>query len=184
MVDARYLRSRRAVKEALLVLLEKRQIAGIAMTELAREAGVSRSTLYAHVGNVQDVYAELVRDFYASLRPLGVHLHCGDCSAQSSGARPFCVALRDAGPYLFLVKDAHFLPTLFEQLESGLVEGGALSAYLVPGLSEAQARAVFRFQMSGCYAVALSDAPAEEWARVQQALDTFIRGGLNALRAG
>ena len=43
--------------------------------------------------------------------------------------------------------------------------------------------AVVRFQMSGCYAVSTSLRDNENWSQVQAALDTFIRGGLNALRA-
>lgn len=180
MADARFEKSGAAIREALLRLLVARRLDDITMSELARMAGVSRSTLYAHFGNVQEAYLALVGEFLAGLRSLGAHLHCGDCGA--SGERPFCVALRDAGPYAPVVRDARFLPTLFALAEEGGLAGGMLDAFLGLGMSRLQAEALFRFQMSGCYAVALSEVPDGEWEVVQRTLDAFIRGGMGAVR--
>ena len=55
MEDARFERCGEAIRQALLRLLVGKRIEDVSMSELAREAGVSRSTLYAHYGNVLDV---------------------------------------------------------------------------------------------------------------------------------
>ncbi|MBQ1449552.1 MAG: TetR family transcriptional regulator, partial [Eggerthellaceae bacterium] len=53
--EAKYAtRTEGAVKEALLALLAKKQLADITVSELSREAHVSRSTFYEHFGNPAD----------------------------------------------------------------------------------------------------------------------------------
>lgn len=79
MKDARFEKSAEAIKQAFLRLLVARRLEDISMSELAREAQVSRSTLYAHFGNVEEVYHALVMEFLAKLRSLNTHLHCSDC---------------------------------------------------------------------------------------------------------
>lgn len=180
MEDARAEKSLAAIKEALLRLLVGKRLEDVSMSELAREADVSRSTLYAHYGNVQDVYAALVVEFLGGLRSLESHLHCNECTGQ--GNRPFCVALREAGPYAPIVRDERFLPLLFALVEQGAFPGGVSNMFSGLGMSRMQADALYRFQMSGCYAVALADVSAGEWDVVQRTLDAFIRGGINAVR--
>lgn len=180
MGDVRYEKRDAAIKEALLRLLTGRKLEDVSMSDLASEAGVSRSTLYAHYGNVQDVYAALVVEFLGDLRSLESHLRCSDC-AQSSG-RPFCVALREAGPYAPVVRDERFMPLLFALVEQGAFPGGVSNMFSDLGMSRMQADALYRFQMSGCYAVALADVSTGEWDIVQRTLDAFIRGGINAVR--
>lgn len=180
MKDARYEKSTDAIKGALLRLLAGRRLEDVSMSELAREAGVSRSTLYAHYGNVQDAYSALVIEFLGGLRSLESHLHCGDCAR--SGSRPFCVALREAGVYAPIVRDERFLTMLFELVEHDAFSSGVSNMFSELGVSRMQAEALYRFQMSGCYAVALADVSAGEWDIIQRTLDAFIRGGINAVR--
>lgn len=178
--DARFERSSDAIKQALLRLMVACRLEDVSMAQLAREAGVSRSTLYAHFGNVLDVYAALVVDFLGGLRSLKMHLHCSDC--EKAAQRPFCVALREAGPYEPVVRDGRFLGILFSLAEQGAFGSDLLGIYAGLGTSQLQAQALYRFQMSGCYAVALSSVPAGEWDVVQRTLDAFIRSGINAVR--
>ena len=49
-----------AIRSALLSLLAKKTLADITVSELAREAHVSRSTFYEHFGNPADVYDSIV----------------------------------------------------------------------------------------------------------------------------
>ena len=96
--------------------------------------------------------------------------------------KPFCVAIRESVELRPLLRDPRFLPLLLDKISE---EGSSLDSrgvYRSLGLGEVQARSVLLFQMSGCYAVALSDIPAGEWRCVQQELDTFIRGGMASLR--
>ncbi len=57
--NARSEASRQALRKALLALLEKQELSQITAAQLCREAGVNRSTFYAHYENLWDVLAEL-----------------------------------------------------------------------------------------------------------------------------
>lgn len=180
--DVRHERSEKAIKDAFVRLSGRVGADHVSMTMLASEAKVSRSTLYAHFRNVEEVVEALTADFVKSLKPLGAHLH-GGCEACSASSRPFCIALRESVELHPLLKSPRFLPMMFEMIDR---EGSSLDApgpYRALGLDEVQARAVFRFQMSGCYAVALSDVSREDWQSVQRTVDAFVRGGLASLRA-
>lgn len=180
MVDARSRKSQEAIKSALLDLLGKKPLDAVTMTELARKAAVSRSTLYAHFGNVQEVYEELVIEFNRTLQPLEMRLHCEECVVSDS--RPMCVALRDSGRYRPVVTDGRFMSTLLERLRPNRFENRTFRVYQELGLDAELAWAACCFQMSGCYAVALSQPESADWPRIQRMLDAFIRGGINALR--
>lgn len=181
MADARFDKSEKAIKEAFVRLSGEIGVGRFGMTQLAREARVSRSTLYGHFRNTEEVFEALVDDFAEGLKPLEAHLHEG-CAACPTVPKPFCVAVRESVELRPLLRDPRFLPLLLDKISE---EGSSLDSrgvYRSLGLGEVQARSVLLFQMSGCYAVALSDIPAEEWRCVQQELDTFIRGGMASLR--
>ena len=54
--------SKRLLKEALMRLLETKEIGRISITELCREAGINRATFYRHYNLPQDVLAEIEND--------------------------------------------------------------------------------------------------------------------------
>ena len=209
MADRRTKNTRRAVKEALLRLLAAKPLAQITVAELAAEADVSRSTFYTHYANTHRVFTALMRDFLGEVRPLSAQLRCAACrevlgaggdeaAAPSDGGDPaanraplreagatagvpFCVALRDDGRWRPLVCDPLFLPTMFAPIESE--DDPALNAYHALDLEGELARTLYRFQMTGCYAAALAHDRDDSWPQAQAAIDAFIRGGMNALRA-
>lgn len=151
------------------------------MAELAKAAGVSRSTLYAQYGNVASVYEDAVLDFCQGLRPLTSHLRCGECLEDGEAGRPFCLAVRDAGRFEPLVHDRAFLPTLLGSWGSLGTDGPAAGDG--PADEAARQRALLLFQMSGCYAVAMGTPADQEWEPTQRLLDAYIRGGMNAVRS-
>lgn len=178
--DPRYIQSEQAICDALARLLGGKPLSCITMSELAREAGVSRGTLYAHFSNVGEAYERAVDLFYHQTQTLGEHFACASCR-NSSPVRPFCERLREAGPYTSVVADERFLPTTMRAIDPRGVD--TLRTRLQSaGLPEQLAHAIYRFQMSGCYSVATSTvADDAEWRQYQEALDRFIQGGLSAL---
>ena len=174
-------RTEEAVKQALLKLLARKPLAEVSVSELSREAHISRSTFYEHFGNPGDAYDALVADAMGEMSPLMSQVACSD-GFRPSG-KPFCVLVRDAGDYAPAVRDNRFLDSLVAQ-------GGAYGEHDLYGLltgagyTEAQAKAVCSFQMSGCFTAARSTAaPAEEWEQIRAVIDRFILGGIAACLA-
>lgn len=180
MGDVRVERTLSSVKGAMLALLEEKRLSEISMAELARAAGVSRATLYSHYPNTREVFTELVGDYCRHVRSLPAQLRRSECAGECR--RPFCMTIRAAGPFQPLVLAPEFMGAYLDYVLSGPEADEALAPYLAAGVTHSQAQALFTFQMTGCYNAAILNADVK-WAASQQAIDQFIRGGLQALRS-
>lgn len=174
-------RTDEAIKQALLRLLAEKPLADITVSELAREAHISRSTFYEHFGNPGDAYDALVGDVMGEMAPLMSQVACSDGFRREG--RPFCALVRDAGDYAPAVRDNRFL-------DSFLGQGNAYSEHDLFGLlvdvgyGESEARAVCAFQMSGCFSAARSSSgPDDDWEKIRSVIDRFILGGIAACLA-
>ena len=178
--NPRYIQSEHAICDALARLLGRKPLASITMSELAREADVSRGTLYAHFSNIGEVYERAVELFYEHSQTLDEHFTCANCRGNKP-VRPFCECLRDAGSYAGVVSDERFLPTsmrIFDPQGFRTIKGKLQEA----GMPEQLAHTICLFQMSGCYSVATSTvADEDEWHQHRELLDRFIQGGMAAL---
>lgn len=169
------------VKDALVRLLAVKPLANITVSELAREAHVSRSTFYEHFGNPNDVYDALMVEVSGEMSPLMSQVMCED--GFKPAGRPFCELVRDAGELAPVVGEARFMDSFL--LQRNYHEGHDLYNILVDaGYSPGQAKAVCSFQMSGCFSAARSvDAGDGEWAEIRPVIDRFILGGIAACLA-
>ena len=90
-------RTEDAVKQALLKLLARKPLSEVSVSELCREAHISRSTFYEHFGNPGDAYDALVADAMGEMSPLMSQVACSDRFRPSG--KPFCALVRDTGDY-------------------------------------------------------------------------------------
>ncbi len=179
MANAKSRRAEQALVEALHVLLQHKQLSDISVSELARKANVSRSTFYVHFDNVADVFDKAVREGDPRTTSIGEGL--GIVRYADKDKTPFCESLRCRGKRTAMMHDPHYLNALFsnnnltgKRLYIDHLKRAGLSAYV--------AEAIYRFQLSGCYAAATAnDYTDEEWTNCRTALDTFIRAGMEAL---
>ncbi len=58
--ESKYFYTARLMNEALLYLLEKKDIEFITVTEITKKAGVNRTTFYLHYENVYDLLSEII----------------------------------------------------------------------------------------------------------------------------
>ena len=61
--DKRVVKTRRAIREALITLLRDREMEDITVVLLAETAQVNRKTFYAHYEKVEDVGWDLINEF-------------------------------------------------------------------------------------------------------------------------
>lgn len=170
-----------AVCEALLRLLASKRLADVTVSELAREAHVSRTTFYEHYDNVADVYDGIVARFARELPPMLDQVACS--SGMAPHAEPFCARLRADGPLSPAIGEDRFLSTFLNT--DGSLEGHDLYGILTgAGYTPEQARALSAFQLAGCFTAART-APLDDnsWHSVKPVIDRFILGGIAACLA-
>lgn len=180
--DARYRKTEERIQNALAELLRSRALADVSVSELAREANVSRATFYAHYDNVSDVFDQLVIKTLSGVRSFEDRFQCDGEACRESGSVPYCERIRARGeePWGDIARDARFFPSMMDLLSA--TEPPAFDAASL-NVSKGVAEALRLFQMSGCHAVATSEiAERDYWPIVREVLDVFIEGGLEAVR--
>lgn len=174
-------KTEQSIKDALVRLLAVKPLADVTISELAREAHVSRSTFYGHYGNTGDVYNELVIDASSGMSPLMSQVMCVD--GFKSEGRPFCLMVRGAGEYAPVVCESRFADAFLRQQKTQ--ESHDLFSMMVDaGYSQSEAQAVSLFQLNGCFSAARAmQATDEEWKDIRTVIDRFILGGIAACLA-
>lgn len=173
-------RTEREVKLALLALLEKKSLDSISMTELAKKAEVSRSTLYQHYANVAEVYSDVVNDLHNNMSSVMTQAACYSSSVHDDGKTPFCELLRTNNDHEAAIGDPRFIDTFLNDT-SLLERHDFFKALVAGGYRPEVAQAVATFQVNGCFkAVRSYGADEELWNEVRDAIDTFICGGIDA----
>lgn len=178
--DARYRKCEERIRAALVELLSTRSLTDIGVSELAREAGVSRATFYAHYDNVADVYDQLVQEVVADVQTFEERFACRGALCGEGNRPTYCEQIRSKGEWSGVTRDPRFFTSMMALGDSGepLIYDGE---YL--GINKEEVEALRLFQMSGCHAVATSRFAEEaDWLSTRDLIDTFIEGGLDAVR--
>ena len=68
--DRRILKTKRAIYEALVELMQKKSLNSITVTELAAAANINRKTFYTYYSTVNDVLDEVINELISSLKDL------------------------------------------------------------------------------------------------------------------
>lgn len=68
--DRRILKTKRAIYEALVELMQKKNLNSITVTELAAAANINRKTFYTYYSTVNDVLDEVINELVSSLKNL------------------------------------------------------------------------------------------------------------------
>ena len=68
--DRRILKTKRAIYEALVELMQKKKLNSITVTELAAAANINRKTFYTYYSTVNDVLDEGINELISSLKDL------------------------------------------------------------------------------------------------------------------
>lgn len=67
-LDLRIVKTKEALKEALMLLLKEKALNAISVTEICRLAKVNRGTFYTHYGQVEDLFEEYYREIMQNLK--------------------------------------------------------------------------------------------------------------------
>ncbi|MGI2326792.1 TetR/AcrR family transcriptional regulator [Planococcus sp. YIM B11945] len=65
--DLRVVKTKEALKEAMVELLKEKTLKSISITEVCRKAKVNRGTFYSHYGQVEDLFEDYFKDIMKDL---------------------------------------------------------------------------------------------------------------------
>jgi AcrR family transcriptional regulator len=168
----------RKIKEGFLRVLAHKHLEEMTIVEVVAEAKISRSTFYLNYNGLASIYEALVADLLAQTSAIDSQIDCASCKETGT---PFCELVRESGKYAPIIKEGRFLPTVLQLIEPAQ-SGNLMHESMERGLDYKQAYALHVFQMSGCFAASIMpDANDEDWPRIKQAIDAFIRAGISAI---
>ena len=170
--DRRSMHTVGVIKDALIERMQTRAYSDLSVAELCRAAQISRGTFYLHFQNIAEVLDAVLDDILGELNnPYG---------AAENGCRlPLCRLIREHGAYRRILTDGALTAQIVDRLIA--LHEAEFLAQMRPRtrLCDAQLRALFCFQLNGCFAVSKRNLHlnAEEWCAVRAAIDGFIRAG-------
>ena len=163
-----------AIKQAFLQILSRKRLVEMSISEVAREAHVSRSTIYSRYGNLSNLYVKLMKDMLREAMPKDAASspEQREDVAYDTAVR-FCEMLRNSSEYAPLVKEERFLPTLLE--DSGNARG-LIRELMDKGLDFQQAYTVAIFQMGGVFAVGtMAGCKDNDWPKSRAVMEDLVR---------
>lgn len=180
MTDARFEKTEQRIQSALAELLMHKSLTDVGVSELAREAQVSRATFYAHYDNVGDVFAQLVQEVMGDVLTFDERFSCDGGACQRQSKPPYCERVRQHGRLSGAIGDPQFFSAM---MALAWEDSDAAADAQAAGISKNAMRAVRLFQMSGCHTVATSEfAKQADWEQTRAVIDAFIEGGMKAIR--
>jgi AcrR family transcriptional regulator len=103
-VDPRTLRTRNALGDALVALIQEKKFEDITVQEVLDRAGVGRSTFYLHYRDKEDLFVSDVEDFFAMFS--GLLKRHGASPERLAPVAEFCAHIRDVREfYVALMKN-------------------------------------------------------------------------------
>ena len=182
-VDRRTIYTTKSIKDAFLRIKRSKDYNTITVTDICREAEISRGTFYAHFSNISEVLDALLDDALANMDYLQKYMSVPDADAEPQCAYPFCRFVRESIELRCILFDdalGHIvIKKLAELYKDDFIRG---MQRIAGSLSDKEAEALFYFQITGCFAVSkrYSSMEAQEWCPVQAMLDRFIKGGISS----
>ncbi len=182
--DRRTLYSKKVIREAFLLLKRTKAYNDITVTDICREAEISRGTFYLHYRNTAEVLDEVLEEALSFTRRLEEQLYPHKC-ANTQCNYPLCQYIRSSQEYRCLFFDDALSSMIVEKIYATHKEDIIRMWENKTKLSQEQLAMIAYFQINGCFAAAKRSAnfDDEKWAETQKVIDTFIRSGIHCFDA-
>ena len=110
--DSRVVRTRNALGDAIVELMQKKPFEAITVAELLERARVSRSTFYEHFRDKDDLFLSDADDFFGMMA--GYLAHTGEKSNRVAPVQEMLAHVKDMSRYLRAVEESGKLPDIME----------------------------------------------------------------------
>ena len=164
------------IKDALLALMSKQDYSMLTIADVCRTAEISRSTFYRHYDNLRQVIDEAFSD---ARMLIGMPDYIS-VTGEDKAPRHMCVFLRKNRKYLPLFLSPHFRREAVNWFISNDLNLREWLKSEGSSLENEELRTIMFFQLNGCLALVQEnlDVSDEEWVRIKNCVDTFLRRGM------
>lgn len=186
--DRRTLYTLRVIKDTFLKLVKQESYAKVTVTQLCREADITRSTFYLHYNSITDVLNEVLDDALLLSQTQEVGLNNKDYSfdylQKNESLIPACQRIGNSEKYQNLLMD----PDLTEYIIGRIMahERGHVIPSLMRkmGCSREDAETIFLYTIHGSFAVnrAHHFVKDEKWSHDVKLLNRFTEAGYKFLK--
>lgn len=178
--DRRTLYTKGVVKDALLELMESKSFEKITITDICKNADISRGTYYLHYYELSEVLDELLDDALADADGLLGQLQISDTCSADECSNSLCRMIRHSQKYKVIFLDESLTGRIIEKI-ADLHKADFVKEIMTRcNINAKQAEAIFYFQINGCFAISKSGRclNCDDWLEIRGAVDSFIAGGL------
>lgn len=186
--DRRTIYTINAIKDAFLKLVRQDGYSRLTVTNLCREADITRSTFYIHYNSLNDVLNEVLDDALMLNNDTSPALVSGSTTVnylkQNESLIPVCQRIGDSNKYQDLLMD----PDLSEYIVGRIMlherEKVVPSIMEKTNLSAQEAETLFKYMIHGSFAVNRSHhfIKDESWFNDVNLLNNFVNAGYEALK--
>jgi len=178
--DRRTKYTRKAIRDALMELLNTKPYSKISVTEICRLAEINRGTFYIHYYDVDDVLDDILNLSFSDVSGTIDHVLC---PYKETCTYPLCEKVQDNAELRPLFMDDTISERIVARLSEGSKEGFVSYLMRHSDLTFEQAEAIFYFQINGCLTInrLMLKNNCRDWHKVQDTIDRFIRAGLQEL---
>ena len=186
--DRRTLYTIRVIKDTFIKLVKEKSYSKVTITQICREADITRSTFYLHFTSITDVLNAVLNDVLFLVQESATGLDTEDHYSfdylnKNESLVPACQRIGDSDKYQSLLMD----PDLSEYIIGRIVvhERGKVLPLIIKktGLSKEDAETLFTYIIHGSFAVNRANhfQKNEKWAHGVQMLNRFTKAGYEKL---
>ena len=148
--DRRTLYTRKAIQDAFLRVKRTKEYNTITVTDICREAEISRGTFYAHFRNITEVLDAVLDDALSGMDYLREYLSAPQPEAKC--AHPFCRFVRENTELRCILFDDALGHIVVNKLAAIYKDAYMREIWNKgAGLTDQEAEALFYFQINGCF---------------------------------
>ena len=179
--DRRTKYTKDAIKNAFLRVKRNKSYNTMTVTDVCREAEISRGTFYLHYSNLAQVLDEVLDEAFSQTNELFVQLSLQD-RPTGCPAYPFCRFIREHVKYQCVFFDDTLSSYVVNRLAETYLPSFSTLMKKHTDLNRIQIESIFFFQMNGCFALSKRhrELDRDKWHTIQCTIDDFLKGGFSA----
>ena len=185
-IDRRKLYTRKVIKEAFMELKKIKAFNEITITELCKEADVSRGTFYLHYHNTMDVLDEIMEDALdqtletPEFQNLDLGYDYADPFVDNKCKLPLCEMIRASTKYQAIFLDDSLTDYVAGKIIDAHSDNFVRTMTEKTVISEDELRNFYYFRLMGCLAVTKRtiNYSKEDWRVIKSFIDNIQRTGV------